>query len=188
VFGVPEEDVTSLERSRAKEVNFGIVYGMSDYGLSENLKISRKEAKEYIDGYFANYPNVKGYMDSQIDYCKENGFITTIFNRRRFIPEINSKNFNIRSFAERTAMNTPIQGSAADIIKIAMVKVYNKLKEENLKSRLILQVHDELIIDTDMDELEKVKEILVNSMESAAELLVPLSVDLNVGDSWYETK
>ncbi len=133
VFDVPLDEVTSLERSRAKEVNFGIVYGMSDYGLSENLGITRKEAKTYIENYFAKYPKVKEYMDEMVDHCKENGYVTTILNRRRYVPEINHKNFNLRSFGERTAMNTPIQGSAADIIKIAMLKVYKALKEKRLE-------------------------------------------------------
>lgn len=195
VFDVALEDVTPLERSRAKEVNFGIVYGMSDFGLSENLGITRKEAKLYIENYFAKYPKVKEYMDSMVEYCKENGYVTTILNRRRYIPEIHHKNFNLRSFGERTAMNTPIQGSAADVIKIAMLKVYNAIKEKKeLKSKLILQVHDELIIDTHPDEIEIVKELLRENMETAADDImtesfkVPLKVDMNEGGSWYDTK
>ncbi len=194
VFDVALEDVTPLERSRAKEVNFGIVYGMSDFGLSENLGITRKEAKLYIENYFAKYPKVKEYMDSMVEYCKENGYVTTILNRRRYIPEIHHKNFNLRSFGERTAMNTPIQGSAADVIKIAMLKVYNAIKEKELKSKLILQVHDELIIDTHPDEIEIVKELLRENMETAADDImtesfkVPLKVDMNEGGSWYDTK
>jgi len=188
VFNIPVEKVTSLERGRAKAVNFGIVYGISDYGLSENLNITRKEAKKYIEQYFNKYKGVKKYMDDSIKKGKELGYVTTIFNRRRYIPEIKSRNYNLRSFGERTAMNTPIQGSAADIIKIAMIKVYNELIERNLKSKLILQVHDELIIDTCIEELETVKEILRNNMESAIKLSVPLIVDMNIGDSWYDTK
>ncbi len=188
VFGVPIDEVSSLQRSRAKAVNFGIVYGISDYGLSENLNITRKEAKKYIDEYLKKYNGVKRYMDEAVKKGKEDGYVTTIFNRRRYIPELNSRNFNIRSFGERTAMNTPIQGSAADIIKIAMIKVYNELKNRNLKSKLILQVHDELIIDCKKDELEEVKEILRDNMENAAQLKVPLKVDMNEGNSWYETK
>ncbi len=194
VFDVPLDEVSSLERSRAKEVNFGIVYGMSDYGLSENLKITRKEAKNYIENYFGKYPNVKRYMDNVVEFCKENGYVTTLLNRRRYIPEINHKNFNLRSFGERTAMNTPIQGSAADIIKIAMLKVYQALKEAGLKSKLILQVHDELIIDTHPDEVDQVKKLLKENMETAADDIVvggfriPLKVDMNVGESWYDTK
>ncbi len=188
VFNIPLEEVSSLERSRAKEVNFGIVYGMSDYGLSENLSISRAEAKTYIEQYFAKYANVKTFMDTTIEKCKEEGFVTTLFDRKRQIPEINHKNFNLRSFAERTAMNTPIQGTAADIMKIAMIKVHKELKDRNLESKLILQVHDELIVDTAEGELEVVKDIVIRNMEEAAKLSVPLKVDLNVGDSWYETK
>jgi len=194
VFDVPLDEVTSLERSRAKEVNFGIVYGMSDFGLSENLGISRKEAKLYIEQYFAKYPKVKEYMDEMIAFCKDTGYVTTILHRRRYIPEIHNKNFNLRSFGERTAMNTPIQGSAADIIKIAMLKVYHALKDNNMKSKLILQVHDELIIDTDPSEIEEVKVLLRENMEQAAsgilkeEFKVPLKVDMNEGGSWYDTK
>jgi len=194
VFGVPLDEVSSLERSRAKEVNFGIVYGMSDFGLSENLGITRKEAKLYIENYFAKYPKVKEYMDSMVEYCKEHGYVTTMLHRRRYIPEIHNKNFNLRSFGERTAMNTPIQGSAADIIKIAMLKVYHALKDNNMKSKLILQVHDELIIDTHPSEVEQVKTLLRDNMEQAAVGIleeafeVPLKVDMNEGGSWYDTK
>ncbi len=188
VFNLPLEEVTSLERSRAKEVNFGIVYGMSDYGLSENLNISRAEAKTYIEHYFEKYSKVKSFMDSTIEKCRENGFVTTLFDRKRQIPEINHKNFNLRSFAERTAMNTPIQGTAADIMKIAMIKVHSELKERQLKSKLILQVHDELIVDATNDEIEIIKDIIIRNMEEAASLVVPLKVDLNVGDSWFDTK
>lgn len=188
VFNLPLEEVTSLERSRAKEVNFGIVYGMSDYGLSENLNISRAEAKTYIEQYFEKYSKVKSFMDETIEKCKEDGFVTTLFDRKRQIPEINHKNFNIRSFAERTAMNTPIQGTAADIMKIAMIKVYKEIKTRNLKSKLILQVHDELIVDTAENEVEIIKDIITRNMEDAASLVVPLKVDLNVGNSWFDTK
>jgi len=188
VFHVPIEEITRLQRSRAKEVNFGIVYGMSDFGLSENLKITRKEAKEYITNYFKQYESVKTYMDEKVAECKENGYVTTILNRKRSIPEINSKNFNLRSFGERTAMNTPIQGSAADIIKIAMIKVYRALKDGNYKSKLILQVHDELLIEAHDDELEDIKKLLQEEMENAIKLSVPLKVDMNVGKNWYDTK
>jgi DNA polymerase-1 len=188
VFDLPPEKVTSLERSRAKEVNFGIVYGMSDFGLSENLGISRKEARLYIDQYFAKYPNVKKYLDGTIEQCRSLGYVTTLLNRKRYIPDIHSKNFNLRSFAERTAMNTPIQGSAADIIKIAMVKVYQDLKKGGFRSRLILQVHDELLIDCVPEELEAVKALLKRDMEEAVALEVPVEVDMNTGANWYETK
>ncbi|TCO80010.1 DNA polymerase I [Marinisporobacter balticus] len=188
VFNMPMEEVTSLERSRAKAVNFGIVYGISDYGLSENLHITKKEAQKYIDEYFNKYTGVKAYMENIVIEGKEKGYVTTMLNRRRYIPELKDKNFNVRSFGERTAMNTPIQGSAADIIKIAMIKVYEELKNRNLKSKLILQVHDELIIEVHKDEIEEVKEILKSQMEHALHLDVPLKVDMNIGSSWYETK
>ncbi len=188
VFNVPIDNVTPLERSRAKAVNFGIVYGISDFGLSVNLNITRKEAKKYIDEYFLKYSGVKEYMDSEIKKGKEMGYVTTILNRRRYIPELKSKNFNLRSFGERTAMNTPIQGSAADIIKIAMVKVFNEIKKRNLKSKLILQVHDELIINAHRDEIDIVKKLLKENMEDAIVLDVPLKVDMNIGENWYNTK
>ncbi|MSU02353.1 DNA polymerase I [Tissierella pigra] len=188
VFNVPREEVTSLMRSNAKAVNFGIIYGISDFGLSRDLNISRKEAKEYIDNYLRNYEKVKEYMENIVDLGKENGYVETILHRRRYIPELKAKNFNIKSFGERIAMNTPIQGSAADIIKVAMVKVYNELKNRNLKSRLILQIHDELIIEADREEVEEIKELMKGIMENCIKLDVPLIVDLETGDSWYETK
>lgn len=188
VFKVEKEEVTSLMRSRAKAVNFGIVYGISDYGLSRDLNISRKEAKEYIENYLENYDLVKKYMEDIVEEGKEKGYVETILNRRRYIPELKAKNFNVKSFGERIAMNTPIQGSAADIIKMAMVKVYNELKSRKLKSRLILQVHDELIIEATEDEVVEVKGIMKNIMENSIKLAVPLKVDLKVGESWYETK
>ncbi|MDR5657948.1 DNA polymerase I [Serpentinicella sp. ANB-PHB4] len=188
IFGVSMEDVTSAMRSDAKAVNFGIVYGISDFGLSENLKISRKKAKEYIENYLDRYPSVKAYMEQTIRLAKEKGYVTTILNRRRYLPEVNSKNFNLRSFGERMAMNTPIQGSAADIIKIAMIKVYNKLEQQKLKAKLLLQVHDELIIECPTEEAEIVSKIVRESMEEAMDLDIKLSVDLSVGDSWYDTK
>lgn len=186
VFNV--EDVSSELRSKAKAVNFGIVYGISDYGLSRDLNIPRKEAKEYIDNYLKNYIMVKEYMVDIVEEGKKNGYVETILHRRRYVPELTAKNFNIKSFGERIAMNTPIQGSAADIIKMAMVKVYNELKFRNLKSRLILQVHDELIIETVNSEVEEIKEILRDLMENSIKLDVPLIVDLETGDSWYDTK
>ncbi|MCR2045022.1 DNA polymerase I [Anaerosalibacter massiliensis] len=188
VFEVAKEEVTPIMRSRAKAVNFGIVYGISDYGLSRDLGITRKEAKKYIDNYLKNYKNVKIYMDEIVELGKENGYIETILNRRRYLPELKSKNYAVRSFGERIAMNTPIQGSAADIIKIAMVRVYNELKKRNMKSKLILQVHDELIVETYKDEKEEVKRILKEVMESSAELSIPLKVDIQVGESWYDAK
>lgn len=188
VFDVPMDEVDSTMRSRAKAVNFGIVYGISDYGLSRDLNITRKEAKEYIDNYLEKYKNVKKYMEDIVEEGKEKGYVETILHRRRYIPELKAKNFNIRSFGERIAMNTPIQGSAADIIKMAMVNVYNELKKRKLKSRLILQIHDELIIEAKEEELEEVKEMMKDIMENAIKLNVPLTVDLEVGESWYETK
>lgn len=188
VFEIPLAEVTSLLRSRAKEVNFGIVYGMSDYGLSENLKIDRKTAKQYIENYFKKYPKVKAFMKDCVSQCKEKGYAETMLGRKRFIPEINNKNFNVRQYGERMAMNTPIQGTAADIIKAAMVKVYWALKEANLSSELILQVHDELIIDTLPSEQTQVETILANCMKGAIALAVPLKIDMNSGASWYDTK
>ena len=188
VFEVDKDMVTPLMRSRAKAVNFGIVYGISDYGLSRDLKIPRKEAKIYIDSYFRRYPKVKKYMENIVIDGKEKGYVTTILNRIRYIPELASSNAIKRNFGERMAMNTPIQGSAADIIKIAMVNVYKELKNKNMKSRLILQVHDELIIEAYIDEVDAVKQILNNNMEKAVSLCIPLIVDINVGYSWYEAK
>lgn len=188
VFEVEKEEVTPLMRSRAKAVNFGIVYGISDYGLSRDLDISRKEAKKYIDNYLKNYEKVKEYMDNIIEVGKRDGYVETILNRRRYLPELKSRNYVVRSFGERVAMNTPIQGSAADIIKIAMVRVYKELKKRNMKSKLILQVHDELIIEAHEDEKEEVENILRQIMESSVELNVPLKVDIKMGESWYETK
>ncbi|MFD3157655.1 DNA polymerase I [Haloimpatiens sp. FM7330] len=188
VFKVPVEEVTSIMRSRAKAVNFGIVYGISDFSLSKDLKIKRKEAKEYMDTYFERYPNVKKYLDEIIEKAKNELYVDTILNRRRFIPEIKSSNKMVRSFGERLAMNTPIQGSAADIIKIAMINVDEKLNEKNLKSSLILQVHDELILNVYKDELDDVKDLVKKEMENVIELSVPLDVDINIGDTWYEAK
>ena len=175
-------------RSRAKAVNFGIVYGISDFGLSRDLDISRKEAKEYIEGYLSTYPAIKNYMDEIVKLGKKQGFVETILNRRRYIPELQSKNFNIRNFGERIALNTPIQGSTADIIKIAMVRVYKALKKEKLKAKLILQVHDELILQVPENEKERVREILFSEMEQAVALKVKLKVDGSWGKSWYEAK
>ncbi|WP_396276445.1 DNA polymerase I [Haloimpatiens lingqiaonensis] len=188
VFGVPIDQVTSLMRSRAKAVNFGIVYGISDFSLSQDIKVSKKEAKQYIDTYFERYPKVKEYLDNIIEKGKENSYVETILNRRRFIPEINSSNKIVKSFGERLAMNTPIQGSAADIIKMAMVNVYKKLNEKALKSSLILQVHDELILNVYKDELEQVKSMIKDEMENVVKLSVPLEVDINVGENWYGAK
>ncbi|MEA4960513.1 DNA polymerase I [Lutispora sp.] len=188
VFGVDSDLVSPLMRSRAKAVNFGIVYGISDFGLSRDLKIPRKEAKLYIDNYFDRYPLVKKYMEDIVKEGKEKGYVTTILNRIRYIPELSSSNAVQRNFGERMAMNTPIQGSAADIIKIAMVSVYKELKARRMKSRLILQIHDELIVEAYKDEVEEVKKIVKEKMEKAFTLRVPLTVDVNAGMSWYDTK
>ncbi|MHC6180651.1 DNA polymerase I [Clostridium sp. JNZ X4-2] len=188
VFKVPIDQVTPTQRSNAKAVNFGIVYGIGDFSLAKNLKISRKEAKLYIDTYFERYPKVKVYMDNIVKEAKKNLYVTTLMNRRRFIPEIKSSNKIIRSLGERLAMNTPIQGSAADIIKIAMVNVYRRLEQGNLKSKLILQVHDELILNVYKEELEKVKGIVKEEMENVLDLKVPLEVDISIGSNWYEAK
>ncbi|MDO5027170.1 MAG: DNA polymerase I [Tissierellia bacterium] len=186
VFHVGLDEVTKLQRSEAKAVNFGIVYGISDYGLSRNLNIARKTAKSYIDKYLDSYPKISEYMDRIVEETKKLGYVETIFHRRRYVPEINSKNFTIRSQAERITLNTPIQGSAADIIKVAMVKVYDRLKKEKLKSQIILQIHDELILETYEDELNEVKNILKEEMESAVKLEVDLIAEVESGDNWYE--
>lgn len=188
VFNIPYDEVTSLDRSRAKAVNFGVIYGMSGFGLSENLKITRKEAEKYIADYFSKHTAVKEFMDGEIAFCKENGYTKTIMGRKRYIHEINSSNFMTRNLGERLAMNSPIQGSAADIIKIAMIKVYEELKKDNYKSKLILQVHDELIIKTYRDEEEKVKELLIRNMEEAMQMKVNLESDLNEGETWFDLK
>ena len=186
VFGVPESEVTPIQRRSAKAVNFGIIYGISDFGLSQNANLSRKEAKLYIEKYFATYPSVKEYMDSNVKFARENGYIKTIMGRIRRIPEINSNVYQTRQFGERVAMNMPLQGSASDIIKMAMIKVEKALK--NLKSKLILQIHDELIVDTYPGEENMVKQILKDCMENVVTLKVPLPVDINMGKTWFECK
>lgn len=188
VFHVSQDEVTSDMRRQAKAVNFGIVYGISDYGLSQNLGITRKEAAHFIERYFESYPKVKEYMEQIVQEAKMKGYVTTLLNRRRYIPEITSRNFNLRSFAERTAMNTPIQGSAADIIKKAMIDMSQRLKQEGLKTRLLLQVHDELIFEAPKEEIEKLIEIVPDVMEHALELKVPLKVDYSYGPTWYDAK
>jgi DNA polymerase-1 len=188
IFDIPMSSVTGTERSKAKEINFGVVYGMSEFGLSESLKITRKMAKQYIDNYFIKYPLVKTFMNEVIENCKIKGYVETISGRKRPIPEINSSNFNLRAYGERMAMNTPVQGSAADVIKAAMIKVYRELKAEGLQSQLILQVHDELIIDAVKDEILAVEALLERCMTTAYPLSVPLKIDMKTGDSWYDTK
>lgn len=188
VFNTPFEEVTPLMRSRAKAVNFGIIYGMSDFSLAQDLKISKKEAAEYMAIYFDRYPNIKSYLNETVEKAKEDGYVLTILNRRRFIPEIKSSNKIVKALGDRLAMNAPIQGSAADIIKIAMVKVYNRLNKEKLKSKLILQVHDELILNVKENEEEKVRALVKEEMENAVKLKVPMEVDINEGYTWYEAK
>lgn len=188
VFDVPLDQVDSTLRRKAKAVNFGIVYGISSFGLGQDLDISRKEAEGYIEKYFATYGKVKEFLDRTVEDAKKNGYTVTMFGRRRPIPEIASSNFMTRSFGERAAMNAPVQGTAADIIKIAMVRVNRRLKKEHLQSKLVLQIHDELIIETKKEEVEIVQKILVQEMMHAADLAVPLLVDANVGDSWYDAK
>ncbi len=182
------DEVTPLMRRHAKAVNFGIVYGISDYGLSKNLGISRKQAKTFIENYFEQYPQIKDYMDEAIKKARENGYAETIMHRRRYLPDIHSKNFNVRSFAERTAINSPIQGSAADIIKIAMINMQKKLDELHLKTKMVLQVHDELIFDVPKEELDTIKKIVPDVMQSAVKLDVPLIADSNWGHNWYDAK
>ncbi|WP_368488715.1 DNA polymerase I [Clostridium sp. BJN0013] len=188
VFNVPLEEVTPTQRSNAKAVNFGIVYGIGDFSLARNLNISRREAKSYIDAYFEKYPKVKLYMNNIVNQAERDFYVTTILNRRRFIPEIKSSNKIVKALGERFAMNTPIQGSAADIIKIAMVNVYNRLEENNFKSKIILQVHDELVLNVYKDELKNVKDIVKWEMENVFNLKVPLEVDISIGDNWYQVK
>ncbi|MBS4222702.1 DNA polymerase I [Lederbergia citrea] len=188
VFHVEADEVTSNMRRQAKAVNFGIVYGISDYGLSQSLGITRKEAGQFIDRYLQSFPGVKNYMEDIIVEARDNGFVSTVLHRRRYIPEITSRNFNLRSFAERTAMNTPIQGSAADIIKKAMIDMAARLEKEGLRTRLLLQVHDELIFEAPQDEIEKLKEIVPDVMEHALELAVPVKVEYSYGPTWFDAK
>lgn len=188
VFKVPADEVTSNMRRTAKAVNFGIVYGISDYGLSQNLDITRKEAAMFIDNYLQSFPGVKNYMESIVEEAKKTGYVTTILNRRRYLPDITSSNFNLRSFAERTAMNTPIQGSAADIIKKAMIDMNARLEQEGLQAKLLLQVHDELIFEAPKEEIEILERIVPEVMENAIQLSVPLKVDYSHGVSWYDAK
>lgn len=188
VFHVPVDQVTPEMRRNAKAVNFGIVYGISDFSLAKDINVTRKEAARYINSYFSTYSKVKKYMDDIVEFARKNGYVETMFHRKRQIPELKSSSFQVRSFGQRIAMNTPIQGSAADIIKIAMVKVWSELKKRNLRSRLILQVHDELLVETAAEELEEVKDIVRRNMEEAVKLSVPLVVDISTGKDWFEAK
>ena len=180
--------MTDQQRRNAKAVNFGIVYGISSFGLSQDLSITRKEAAKYIEDYFKTYPGIKAFLDHAVEHAKEQGYVVTLFGRRRPVPELSSSNFMQRSFGERVAMNAPIQGTAADIIKIAMVGVNKRLKSQKMKSRLVLQVHDELLIEAYEPELLEVKKLLKEEMEQAVALDVPLEVDMHTGSNWYEAK
>ena len=189
VFNIEKpEDVTPNDRRNAKAVNFGVVYGISDFGLSNNLGISRKEAKAYIETYFERYPGIKDYMERVVREARDKGYVETLFKRRREIPDINSRNFNVRGFAERTAINSPIQGSAADILKIAMIHLDQALEAGVYKTKMLLQVHDEIVLQVPSDELAAIKELVKETMESAIELAVPLEADENEGKTWYEAK
>lgn len=188
VFKTPIEEVTKEQRSNAKAVNFGIVYGISDFGLGEQLGISRKQAKKYIDEYLTEYEGIKKFMDNVIEKAKEQGYVETLFNRRRYIPELKSNNYMVRQFGNRAAMNTPIQGTAADIMKIAMINVHKELLEKNLKSKIVLQVHDEMMIEAPIEEAEEVKKIVKEQMENAVTLKVPLIADVSEAENWYECK
>lgn len=189
VFGIEKaEDVTANDRRNAKAVNFGVVYGISDFGLARNLGITRKDAKNYIETYFERYPGIKTYMENNVREARDKGFVETMSHRRRKIPDINARNFNVRGFAERTAINSPIQGSAADILKIAMINLDKALSARDFKSKLLLQVHDEIILDVPLEELDEIKALVKQTMEEAIELAVPLKVDENTGKTWYEAK
>lgn len=188
IFGIPIDEVTAEKRRQAKAINFGIVYGISDFGLSQNIGISRKEANKYIKMYFERYPKIEGYMKKNVEFCKENGYIKTLFGRIRPIPEINSTNYNVRLFGERAAMNMPLQGSASDIIKLAMVRIFDVFNQKKLKSKIILQVHDELVVDCYPGELEEVTKILKENMENVVDLKVKLTVNIESGKTWYDAK
>ena len=188
VFGVEPEQVTPLMRRHAKAVNFGIVYGISEFSLSEDIGVTRKEARQYIDNYLAHYAGVRTYMHEIVEQAKRDGYVTTLFGRRRELSELKSSNFNIRSFGERVALNTPIQGTAADIIKLAMIRVDAALRKQKLKARLVLQVHDELIVECPIKEAEQVKKIVTAEMENVVHLNVPLLAEAKSGASWYEAK
>ncbi|MEG1733242.1 MAG: DNA polymerase, partial [Longicatena sp.] len=188
IFDVEQDQVDSAMRRSAKTVNFGIVYGQSDFGLSEQLGITRKEAHNFIEKYFASYPSIKGFMDQTIAFCEEHGYVQTLFHRRRYIPEISDTNYMMREFGKRAAMNAPIQGSAADLIKLAMIHIYDKMEEEQVKSKMILQIHDELIFDVCLDELEQMKQIVEDGMQHAMQIRVPLLAEANTGKTWFDAK
>ena len=185
---LPGEKVPPNMRRQAKAVNFGIVYGISDYGLSQNIHVTRKQAHEFIQSYFKEFPGVQEYIENIVKLAKKQGYVETLTHRRRYLPEINSKNFSRRSFAERTAMNTPIQGSAADIIKIAMINMNEQLQKAGLKAKMLLQIHDELIFEAPEEEIDQLRELVPKVMDSAVKLDVPLKVESKVGDTWYDLK
>jgi DNA polymerase-1 len=186
VYKIAIEDVTREQRSKAKTANFGIIYGISVFGLAERMNVPRQEAKELIDGYFDTYPQIKEYMDKSIERARANGYIETIFGRKRFLPDINSRNAVVRGYAERNAINAPIQGSAADIIKVAMVKIFQRFQSESIRSKMILQVHDELNFSVVPEEKEKVQQIVMEEMEKAYPMQVPLKADCGWGNNWLE--
>ena len=188
IFDVAQEEVTPQMRRSAKTVNFGIVYGQSEFGLAQQLNITRAEAKTFMDRYFASYPGIHAFMDRTIAFCEENGYVETLLHRRRIIQEIREKNYMVREFGKRAAMNAPIQGSAADLIKIAMIDVFHEMKKRRLQSKMILQVHDELIFDVVKEELEEMLELVKERMEHAMQLSVPLVASIDYGSSWYEAK
>ena len=186
VFNVPLSDVTREQRSNAKTINFGIIYGVSAFGLSNQTNLNRTESKTLIDAYYATYPKLRDYMTNQVNFARDNGYVKTISDRRRYLKDINSRNAIVRGAAERNAVNAPIQGSAADIIKIAMIGIYNKLEKEGYKTKMLLQVHDELVFDVFKPELETIKKLIKLEMENAYELIVPLNVGIDVGENWLE--
>jgi len=188
VFHMPEQMVTPIMRSRAKAVNFGIVYGIGAFSLAKDIGVTRKEAETYINDYLANYAGIDEYMKRVVALAKENGYAETMFGRRRYLPELTSSNFNMRGFGERVARNMPIQGAAADIIKIAMIRVENRLEKENMKARLILQVHDELIVEAPEDEAQSVAKLLTEEMQNAVQLSVPMLAEAKIGKTWYDAK
>ena len=186
IFGVPVEEVTPEQRRKAKTTNFGIMYGISSFGLAQRLRIGRKEAKTLIDDYFASFPAIRGFIESCTVFARENGYAETLFGRRRYIPDINSNNGTVRALAERNAVNAPIQGTAADIIKLAMIEVDRRMTERKMKSRMVLQIHDELLFDVVPEEAEELKALVVDAMEHVVELAVPLTVECNLGKNWLE--
>ena len=188
VFGVPLDEVTPEQRTRAKAINFGIIYGISPYGLAEQLGIEHEEAESYIDDYFLRYPLVRAFLDKQVEEASRNGYVVTLLGRRREIPELAGGNVRMRKLGERLAFNTPIQGSAADVIKLAMLRIHHGLKEAGFASGMILQVHDELVFDVEPGEQEGVTEVVRNEMEGALELGIPLKVEIGMGPSWYDAK